>query len=378
MNANRVRSIDSLRGFSLVGILLANMLAFQYGIYGSTYLSFSSTWEQGIYESLQILVVGSFLPIFTILFGFSLTKLMESKNNKGLKSRGVIIRRAIGLLIIGYLHSTYLWDGDILTFYGSLTFLLLIFLKRKAKTLFIWSAIMFSLLATLSLIPSEPLPITEDSIAFTELEQETLTNGTYSEINFFRNNIFPSEYSNPSISIVNLIITPFIYFSLFLFGMGLAKSRFFEKNNTKKLKVGLILIPIGITVKTIGVLNPFYEMLHVTGGQILAVGYICAYMLFITKLKINFVFEQVGQLSLTNYLMQSVICTTIFYGYGLGLFGSLGVTFGIILGIFIYAAQCFISCWYLNRFERGPIEAILRNWSYFQWLKIFKRVNEKH
>ncbi|MGE8037431.1 DUF418 domain-containing protein [Lysinibacillus sp. NPDC093692] len=79
------------------------------------------------------------------------------------------------------------------------------------------------------------------------------------------------------------------------------------------------------------------------------------------------VFESVGKLSLTNYLMQTVICTAVLYEYGLGLSGKLGIFSGMLFGIVLYSFQCIFSIVYLKKFKRGPIESILRIWTNLSW-----------
>jgi uncharacterized protein len=71
-----------------------------------------------------------------------------------------------------------------------------------------------------------------------------------------------------------------------------------------------------------------------------------------------------GRMPLTNYLMQSVICTTIFYGYGLGLFGRIGVAAGLALSLAIFAAQVVLSVWWFRRFEFGALEWVWRRLAY--------------
>ena len=147
MDAKRVRFIDALRGLSLLGILLANLLIFHYGIWGKdeiSYYSLSNT-DKGLYSFLKIVVEGSFMPIFTFLFGYSLVKLAESIKNKNGKVKRHLWRRFLLLFTLGLLHSTYLWEGDILAFYGMMGIFLLIFLNRKKKTLIIWGVVLFIL-----------------------------------------------------------------------------------------------------------------------------------------------------------------------------------------------------------------------------------------
>src|SRR5262249_9773424 len=72
----------------------------------------------------------------------------------------------------------------------------------------------------------------------------------------------------------------------------------------------------------------------------------------------------VGRMPLTNYLMQSVICTTIFHSYGLGLFGKVGPAAGLLLALAVFAAQVGYSRWWLGRFRFGPMEWLWRGMTY--------------
>ncbi len=106
------------------------------------------------------------------------------------------------------------------------------------------------------------------------------------------------------------------------------------------------------------------------GSQLLAIGYVCLAALLFKSRPVQLLspaFESVGKLSLTNYLMQTIICTTIFYGYGLGLYSKLGVLGGIVFGIIVYSLQCAFSIAYLKKFKRGPFEAVLRAWTNWSW-----------
>ncbi|XRD25390.1 hypothetical protein AABM34_01610 [Lysinibacillus fusiformis] len=88
MTTNRVTFIDTMRGFSLFGILMANLLIFQFGMYGKDELKNLSTLDNGALYFVKIVIEGSFMPIFTILFGFSLIKLIESIRRKKIKAAG--------------------------------------------------------------------------------------------------------------------------------------------------------------------------------------------------------------------------------------------------------------------------------------------------
>lgn len=368
---SRVHSVDSLRGFSLLGILLANLLIFQYGMFGSMYISPDSIIEKISYYGTKIFIEGSAMPIFTLLFGFSLIKLMQSVQRKGRKSRWVLLRRAVGLITLGLLHSTFIWEGDILAFYGGMVLLLFIFLKRKAKTLFIWSGILFALILSFSALPAEPLPESAGMAAYLAEAQLVYSDGSYRDIQDFRLHVLPPDFDG-ILYAVTAIISPLIFIALFLLGMGLAKTDVFSRihDYPRLYRLGLLLLPIGVVMKAFALLQPNFEMLLLPAGQLLSLGYIALFMqLFASQKLPRFMtaFAAVGKLSLTNYLLQSVICTFIFYGYGLGLFGQLGVTAGVLLGLAIYSCQVLISHLYLQRWQRGPVESLLRMWTYFSW-----------
>lgn len=71
-------------------------------------------------------------------------------------------------------------------------------------------------------------------------------------------------------------------------------------------------------------------------------------------------------MALSNYLGQSIICTLIFYGYGLGLFGQMGKAAGLVLAVAIYAVQVIVSVWWMARFQFGPAEWLWRTLTYMK------------
>jgi uncharacterized protein len=74
----------------------------------------------------------------------------------------------------------------------------------------------------------------------------------------------------------------------------------------------------------------------------------------------------VGRMAISNYLLQTLICTTLLYGYGLELYGQVGPAVGVLLTIAIYAAQLVLSVWWLRRYRFGPVEWLWRTLSYGQ------------
>lgn len=379
MMKQRLAMIDGIRGFSLIGILMANMLIFQYGIWGMDELEhfkiFAGDTEANIW--LKVFVEGSFMPIFMFLFGYSMIKMKEKLEMNGGKVKRHFVRRFILLIVLGLLHSTFVWEGDILFSYGCLGLLMMIFMNRKKKTIFIWAVILLVLTSFIGFgNVTETAEEVERMDSYVQKANHIYADGSYSEIKDFRNSGEDPLGLPPGAYLFIMLLAPFMLCPLFLLGMYAAKKEWFTKpKDEQKLYVvcSSILVPIGLLLKSIPYLFPSTPWAGVTeflGAPLLAIGYIFAFALLYSKGVNPFflrLFENVGRLSMSNYLLQSIICTTIFYGYGLGLFGQIGVLNGILLAIVIYGIQVFFSHMYLKVWKVGPFEKVMRIGTYLKW-----------
>lgn len=385
----RIHAIDGIRGFSLFGILLANMLIFQYGLWGKDeiHLFELSRVDQYTYTLTKIFIEGSFMPIFTFLFGYSMIMMKNSLERKNLRVKWHLFRRMIMLIVIGLLHSIYFWEGDILFLYGAMGILLLMFVNRKPKTILIWGVSLFLLFGIGSFFGEEELQQADMDFtdAYIEKTTEIYSSGTYAEIKDYRNNNEEDPLSKElgeSKMVFLVLLTPLVIAPMFLFGMYAAKRKmFFRPHKEKRFYwIGFILcLPVGLLLNIIGYFysdNNWAMGFAMIGEILLAFGYIFLVALLYcrkSKFRILTYLESIGKLSLTNYIMQTVICTTIFYGYGFALFGRAGVTDGILLGIVVFALQIYFSTIYLNHFRYGPLEKITRSFTYLSFLKFNKK-----
>lgn len=369
----RIQVVDGLRGFSLLGILIANMLYFQYANITVEAVQPSTWWDQGAYYFTKIFVEGSFVPIFGFLFGYGVILFVRSLENRKSSARGPLWRRAIGLMVLGILHMIFVWDGDILLIYGSGLVMFMAFVKRKVKTMLIWAIVLTLCTMPFLLVKTDFL-----ALAFTDTKAalDVLKNSTYLEIVKYRIGI-PDDISSLIIAIALPFVLAFLVILSFimvgptvLLGMAAAKVGFFTDIEEKisLLKRLSFFIPAGLVCKTLLYWDHFVgKLLYGAGTYMLAIGYIAAFTyLFISmkENKLSKAFVNLGRLSLTNYLMQSVICTTIFYGYGFGFFGELGVALGLMIAFIIYSLQLLFANLYVQRFTIGPVEWILRKFVY--------------
>ncbi|MEC1180337.1 DUF418 domain-containing protein [Metasolibacillus meyeri] len=393
----RIHTIDGIRGLSLFGILCANMLIFQYGMYGQSKMEVFhiSMFDHWVNDFLSIVFVGSSMPIFTFLFGYSLVMMGSSLERKELPVKWSLFKRAIFLIILGVLHSTYLWEGDILLMYGILSIFLLVFVRRRAKTILICAIGLCLILGGLAFMgmmngPEEvlnELSNPQDLIPYIEKTTEVYSSGTYAEIKEYRNNVYPpegdtSEKGTFGGKFAMMFLGILVIMPMFLIGMYAAKKQWFvdvAEKGKRYRTLAITFIVGGLVLK--GYAQFAVEgVLKETGGLIgpfmLSFGYIFLMALLYTNVSFRNKlkgFEAVGKLSLTNYILQTVICTTIFYGYGFGLFGKLGVTLGFVLSIIIYTLQVVGSYYYLQHFKTGPLEFINRKWVYFSLKRKKKR-----
>ncbi|WP_321160737.1 DUF418 domain-containing protein [Bacillus sp. FSL M8-0266] len=377
MKGSRVELIDSLRGFSLLGILIVNMLNFQYD-YDFEKMFDSSFWGQefGVYVT-EILFQGSFYPIFSFLFGYSFIKLIESTKAKGLNTNAIVVRRGFGLIVLGMLHYIFIWNGDILLYYGACMLFLMMFMSSRIKTMLIWSGV----LGALSLVV---LPYLMTFVyGNDDLLTDVYAKGAYGDILLSRITI---EDDMMIVTIIMAIVTITLMPILgFLFGtimvgpfalLGMAigkKGHLTEVDRGMAYRKGWVgMIIIGLALKCATFIDaPWSEMVMTLGAYVLTIGYIQAFIVFYYSKAaqgLKRLLAGLGRLSLSNYLAQSIICTTIFYSYGLGLFGQMGSMFGLLLAVGLYTAQLFISYLYLKKWRRGPVEWMMGKWVY--WRKI--------
>ncbi len=385
----RIVELDVIRGFALFGVLLVNMTLFKSTDF---YVSkapgdFISPIDQGFAWLIQILASGNFYTIFSFLFGLGFYIFMNRTREKGLSVKKLFIKRLLFLLGFGLLHLLFIWSGDILHRYSITGFFLFFFMRSSSEQIMKWTKrlLAFSLVAIFLVFLVQGLDyevIEEDLVidAQEEMAEEApvvYREGSYLAILEFR---FLREL--PFISLNLLLAIPTLL-TLFLMGFYVGEKEYY-KDLSKRLRdvrqVFYRSLVIALPLKALyaAVLGGFIpvpmvirfsllEVLDYASGIAMCFVYMTGVVLLMNKkgvMSLLYPFHYVGKMALTNYLAQSLVAIMIFYGFGLGLFGSVRLWWGVLLTVLIFAAQIFTSKLWLAYYQFGPMEWIWRNLTY--------------
>jgi uncharacterized protein len=385
----RIVAIDVLRGFAILCILPMNIQAFSMILdayfnpmaYGD--LHGANFW---VWLLSHVLVNEKFMAIFAMLFGVGILLMTSRVEASGRGSAALHYRRMGWLLLFGLLHAYLLWCGDILVMYAVCGLLVYLFRKRRPRTLLIVAVLSLSVLPFFLVIggkwashaPAAQLQKLNDNWkppAPEVARQLAAYRGSW---------LTQMTYRVPQALQMEAPGYLFRLFGLMLTGMALFKLGFFSGRLSPKLYLALIGIALllGIPITLYGVhlefghdwdatFCAFYGRLYNYGASLLiSFGWIGLVMLASRTGALTGVTQRlasVGRMAFTNYIMQSVICTTIFYGHGFGLVGKVPRTgqFGIVVAIWIM--QLIISPIWLGYFQFGPLEWLWRCLTYWQW-----------
>lgn len=386
--AERIASLDVLRGFALLGILIANMMYFaqpmeQSGMRNGLWFG----WFDRIADWLSLLFVeGKFYPLFSILFGLGFSMQMERAKSRALEPNAVYRRRLFVLMGFGLAHGILLWDGDVLFVYGLCGFALTLFRDRKPLTLMIWAAALIILPTLFYFLVGFLLLVFESNREFAEALQEdpaeryglfrAYVTGGYGDAVIHR--LGELVFTNLAV----LIMAPG-FLGLFLIGLLAGRRRVITEAAehrgflTKAFRICLVLglagnflgasmmyaasagSAYGLVFLGIGVISIF--------GPLLTAAYMAGIALLMDRkpsLPILRPIASAGRMALTNYLAQSLIATTLFYGYGFGLAGEVGRLGTIGIALLIFAAQVVFSTLWLRSHRYGPMEWLWRSLTY--------------
>lgn len=386
----RIEVIDVLRGLAIAGILVGNMQWFSgYGQLPAAMADGLPFVDRAVHFTVHFLIEGKFYSIFSFLFGFGFALQIARAERRGDEKAAVFKRRLLWLLLFGVLHAVLLWAGDILSVYALMGFILLLFKRRSDRSLIKWAialiiipVIWYTIIWGAFTAFAPPNINTELEASMAEMYRknvDVVSGGGYPEI--------LTAYNLPYlagrwIGLIMQMRLPKIL-AMFLLGVYAFRKGYFRdiaangKTLRRVLIYGGILGVIGnlLLAALAGNEAPFPPTLSGVVGVIgyafgvpaLALAIIAAITLLWQQgviRKALSLLAPVGRMALTNYLLQTVVCIVIFYGYGFGQYGKWTASSGTLLALGVFAGQVAISTVWLRFFAYGPMEWVWRQLTY--------------
>ena len=407
-------SLDVLRGFALLGILLLNIVGM--GMHSASYFSPVLHAEDGIGElainvavwaTIDILFEGAMRALFSMLFGASIVLLATGPSERG---AAMFYRRNAWLLAFGLVDAyILLWTGDILITYALAGFVLFRFRNTSPRKLLI-SALVVLVLHTGFLVGwkysleigqqaaieiasnpefSEPAGL-EMAETWNGFKSDYLVPSGTEEVELKqRRASYPNALLFNAEKTTEIIVAalPSVLFwdalIMMLIGMALFKWSILDASKSTKLYIKLMIIGFGtgLLINSWEVLLaarsgfqlletfPYLHWTYHLGRLGMAFGWLGLILYVCQKSywsRTRHAVAAVGRMALSNYLMHSVFALVLFTGAGFALVGELErwVLYPIVATI--WAIQLVLSPWWLSRYQFGPCEWLWRGLSYGQ------------
>jgi uncharacterized protein len=392
----RIEVLDVLRGLAVCGILIGNMQWFSgYGMMPESVAEQSPFADQVTHFLVHFFVEGKFYSIFSFLFGFGFALQIARAEERGDLKASLFKRRLFWLLVIGLVHAYLLWAGDILSIYALMGFLLILFRRKTNGALLKWAFVLLAIpILTYILLyvlfaafvqPESLAKLDAAKIDMWNSAVKTVPQSSYLQILAGYNlNYIVGRY----LGLFFEMRLPKLL-AMFLLGFYAYRRGFFQDLSRHQpfirrvLVYGLILglmgnVAFAALAGAEAVLPP--SPAGVAGVISYAFGVPALALFFIALVatlwqkaawrRLLAFLAPVGRMALTNYLLQTVICVLIFYGYGFGQFGRFGARTATLIALAIFLFQILSSALWLNYFSYGPMEWIWRQLTYRRRLNL--------
>ncbi|MCY3969180.1 MAG: DUF418 domain-containing protein [Acidobacteria bacterium] len=395
----RIAALDVLRGFAVLGILAMNVQS--YSMITAAYVNPTAN-EKGAGIGFAVWLLShvffdtKFMSIFSTLFGAGMALMAERAAARNASATGVHYRRQFWLLVLGLAHAHLIWYGDILVPYALCGFILYSLRNLKPRKLLIAGFAMTAVTPLIFLFTAWSMqywsPEVDDAM---ELGWAPPAAVSEAEIAAYRSGWLDQMVQRVPAALsleTGVFLLVFLWRSggLMLVGMGLYKlgvlsarrsSGFYRRMAFAGFGLGLPIVIAGVVYNTHHDFafehSQFQgQTFNYVGSLGVFLGYVALVMLAVQLGWLPGLQRRLtaaGRMAFTNYISQSVICTLIFYGHGLGLYervDRLG-QLGIVVGIWIL--QLIWSPWWLARFRFGPLEWLWRSLTYMKFQSMAAR-----
>lgn len=382
----RNTSIDFIRGVALLGILVINMQAFAMvsATYANPMAAGQSTFDVVLWCIQHVLADQKFMGIFSMLFGVGLAIFTDNVERRGGSPLYRFYRRLFWLALFGCVHAYLVWHGDILVTYA-ICGLFVFWLRRLSPRKLFAAAVGTLVLGACVTLTLQILLPFMSAIESAELAQEWRPDANWIA---YETGVFRSGWwEQMELRVLFALGFQMEFFVLFTFwrasglmllGMGLYRAGFFdsEGRGPRYLQVAAAGIVSGLVLSGSGLVYNFARewsmeasmlaggLFNYCGGIAMSVGYMALLMLVPAGFVLRAPIEAVGRTAFSNYILQSVLATWIFYGHGLGLFGLLSRAEQWFVIVGIWTVQIGLTLLWLRFYKMGPLEWLWRKLTY--------------
>ena len=386
----RIDAIDVLRGFALLGILVMNVQSF--AMPQAAYFN-PTAWGDLEGANLWVWLAGrmffdqKFMALFSMLFGAGIVLMAGRAEARGVPAGRVHYRRMRWLLVIGALHAHLLWYGDILFTYAVCGMVVYPLRHLSPGRLVALGTTLLAVGSAFSVGAGMSLPYwpEEALAAMTDEAWRPTPEVIEAELAVYRGGWLaqlPSRSADAlAFETVLLVIWAFWRAGgLMLIGMALFKDGVFGAGRSTRFYAGLVAaaVAVALPLQAYGLALDFARgwplwsfflgmQFNYWPSVVVSLGYVGLVMLACRNAALHRFtrpFAAVGQTALTNYLLQTVLCTLVFYGHGLGWFGSVERVGQVGVVAAVWAVQLAASPLWLRRFRFGPAEWAWRSLTY--------------
>ena len=390
-NTDRISQLDILRGAALLGILIMNMISF--GLPSSHYFNPLAegplkTLDHLAFLFSEVFANEKFMGLFSILFGAGVVLFTERIESKGMSAAIWHYRRNLWLFVFGMAHAYLLWSGDILVTYAVCSVWLFFFRGWSVRGLLLAASAFLGLLMAANVffglsMPYWPPGDVDGLRAFWTPDAASIAR----EVAAFRGSWWQQMSERiPNSLAFQTDLMPFTApraTGMMLLGMALYKSGVLTGQRDRRWngRLALIGLTLGTLISGFGVWQNelagwTIEYSFFQGGQFRTLGMIALVLGYIGALLwlceggagkwMERRLAPVGRMAMTNYLMQTILATTVMYGHGLGWFNTMGRAELWCIILPIWLLQIFWSKWWMDRFRFGPFEWLWRTATYWK------------
>ena len=358
----RIDVADALRGIAVAGIILYHSVE-HFNIFTQETILHPLPSDQTVADVLAWLLSGKMYGIFAMLFGLSFFIMNDNQQQKGKNFSGRFAWRMCLLFLFGVINVTF-YDGDILMLYACYGLLLIPISYLPSKV--VWCIIIF-----LAFQPVELYCL----LTGTTMDHSTMwelygkINSMHEHGSFWENALTNLRYGfevNFRFNVFSGRLTQLL--CLFILGMQLGRQRLFynEGRNLQYWHSLLISSSLGVFALSFSEhdmwLQPIYNLIILL---MIVSAVVSAWYAFEGVRNVLHHLCIFGRMSLTNYLLQSIIGCAIFCGYGLGCYSKLGITYAVMVGAGMVIVQYLFARYWFSSHPRGPLEGI---WRKLTWI----------